>query len=62
MANGLTRNGVKLEPGKTYEIEHIRKGTWTAECISVDEEWAVVSDDSSSPIRLSFFNATLKGA
>lgn len=48
-----------LEIGATYKIKHTRKGTWEAKLLEVqgagtNDEWYVLSDDPSSPVRASF--------
>ncbi len=50
--------GSKCKVGKTYKIQHTRKGEWTAKCIANDGTWVTVDDDPSSPIRGSLFQAT----
>ena len=57
--NGLTRNHVKLEVGKTYNINHTRMGKWRAICLSVNDTWACFDDDGGEqPIRLCLFSVT----
>lgn len=55
--NGLTRNGIKLEVGKTYDIDHTRKGKWRAKCLSACDTWATFDDDDGDyPVRLCLFS------
>lgn len=57
--NGLTRNHVRLEVGKAYNIDHTRKGKWRAICLSHNDTWAYFDDDDGQvPIRLCLFSVT----
>lgn len=56
--NGLTRNHVKIEVGRTYDISHTRKGKWRAKCLSANDTWATFDDDNGEyPVRLCLFSA-----
>ena len=57
--NGLTKNGIKMKVGKTYKIDHVRKGKWEARVLHVDDCWVTLSDDGGDqPVRLSLLSAT----
>lgn len=54
---------MKFQIGKTYNIEHVRKGSWTAKCVAIAEasdkdRWITLDDDTSSPVRESLMQGS----